>query len=255
MSFFSKKETEIKPSGGGEPLVSSQLSDLKARAGSTDLPPYVAKQVNDELDRLETTDPVAAEFSIGTNYIELLLSLPWFKETRDNLDLNRAELILSSHHYGLDAVKERVLEFLAAKTLKKQEKSRILIVDDEQVARDNLQHYFKGLGHSVQGAANGVEALQQVEDGDHFDVVITDLKMDQMDGLTLIDDVNEELGTHFSDPYYDTIAGYFLGILGRIPQNGDTIERDGVRLTVEKMDGRRIERLRITPLSESAKSA
>ncbi len=189
MSFFSKKEPEAKPSGGGEPLTSRQLSDLKARAGSTDLPPYVAKQVNDELDRLEKTDPVAAEFSIGTNYIELLLSLPWFKETRDNLDLNRAELILDSHHYGLEAVKERVLEFLAAKTLKKLEKSRILIVDDEQVARDNLQHYFKGLGHTVQGAANGVEALQQVEDGDHFDVVITDLKMDQMDGLTLIEKI------------------------------------------------------------------
>jgi len=72
-----------------------------------------------------------------------------------------------------------------------------------------------------------------------------------VDGLTLIDDVNEELGTHFSDPYYDTIAGYFLGILGRIPQVGDTVERDGVRLTVEKMDGRRIERLRITPLAKS----
>ena len=189
MTFFSKKKPEPKASGSAETLSSRQLSNLKARAADTDLPPYVAKQVTDELDRLEKTDPVAAEFSIGINYIELLLSLPWFKETKDNLDLGRAESIMASHHYGLDAVKERVLEFLAAKTLKKLEKSRILIVDDEQVARDNLQHYFKSLGHTVQVAGDGVEALGQVESSDHFDVMVTDLKMDKMDGLTLIEKV------------------------------------------------------------------
>lgn len=189
MSFFSKKEAEPEQSGSTSTTNSHQLSDLKSRAAGTDLPPYVAKQVTDELDRLEKTDPVAAEFSIGVNYIELLLSLPWFKETKDNLDLARAETIMATHHYGLDAVKERVLEFLAAKTLKKLEKSRILIVDDEQVARENLHHYFTSLGHTVQVAANGVEALEQVEKSDFFDVVITDLKMDQMDGLTLIEKV------------------------------------------------------------------
>ena len=189
MSFFSKKEAEPKQSGSVETLYSRQLSDLKSRATSTDLPPYVAKQVTGELDRLEKTDPVAAEFSIGINYIELLLSLPWFKETKDNLDLARAESIMAAHHYGLEAVKERVLEFLAAKTLKKLERSRILIVDDEQVARDNMQHYFKSLGHTIQVAGNGVEALKQIEASDHFDVMITDLKMDKMDGLTLIEKV------------------------------------------------------------------
>ena len=189
MTFFSKKEPEPKSSGPVETLNSRQLSDLKAMAANTDLPPYVAKQVTGELDRLEKTDPVAAEFSIGVNYIELLLSLPWFKETKDNLDLARAETIMAAHHYGLEAVKERVLEFLAAKTLKKLEKSRILIVDDEQVARDNMQHYFKSLGHTIQVAGNGVEALEQIEGSDHFDVMITDLKMDKMDGLTLIEKV------------------------------------------------------------------
>ena len=189
MSFFSKKKPEANQSGTAESLNSRQLSSLKSRAASTDLPPYVAKQVTAELDRLEKTDPVAAEFSIGINYIELLLSLPWFKETKDNLDLGRAESVMASHHYGLEAVKERVLEFLAGKTLKKLEKSRIMIVDDEQVARDNLQHYFTGQGHTVQVAANGVEALEKFNDGGHFDVVITDLKMDRMDGITLIEKI------------------------------------------------------------------
>ena len=189
MSFFSKKEN--KPEVPVQPVSQSsrQVEDLRARVGITDLPAYVARQVTIELDRLEKTDPVAAEFSISINYIELILTLPWFKETKDNLDLDRAETILASHHSGLEAVKERVLEFLAAKTLKNQQKSKILIVDDEAIARENLSHYFSGLGHTVQMAGNGVEALERIENTDHFDVMITDLKMDKMDGLTLIEKV------------------------------------------------------------------
>lgn len=118
MSFFSKSQTEAPSSSPTETISSRQVGELKERAGNTDLPPYVARQITTELDRLDKTDPVAAEFSIGINYIELLLTLPWFKETKDNLDLKRAASILTSHHYGLDSVKERVLEFLATKTLK-----------------------------------------------------------------------------------------------------------------------------------------
>ncbi len=189
MSFFSKNKIESKTFGSGEILSSRQVDELKARAGDTDLPLYVARQVTTELDRLGKTDPLAAEFSIGINYIELLLTLPWFRESKDNLDLNRAASILASHHYGLEAVKKRVLEFLATKTLKNQQKSRILIVDDEEVARDNMGLYFKALGHTVQMAANGIDALRQIEASTRFDIIITDLKMDKMDGLTLIEKV------------------------------------------------------------------
>jgi CBS domain containing-hemolysin-like protein len=66
-----------------------------------------------------------------------------------------------------------------------------------------------------------------------------------LDGLALIDDVNEALGTQFEAPHYDTIAGYFLGIFGRIPQVGDEVETDGIRLRVEKMDAMRIETLKL----------
>ncbi|MFT5727461.1 MAG: ATP-dependent Lon protease [Desulforhopalus sp.] len=192
MSFFSKKESEPKdvPIQSGTHN-SRQMEDLKARVSVIDMPTYVARQVKAELDRLEKTDPIAAEFSIGVNYIELLLTLPWFKETKDNLDLKRAESILASRHSGLTAVKERVLEFLAAKTLKNLQKSRILIVDDERIARENLHHFFNGLGHTVVMAGNGIEAMEQIEKSDPFDVMITDLKMDKMDGLTLIDKVNQ----------------------------------------------------------------
>ncbi len=67
-----------------------------------------------------------------------------------------------------------------------------------------------------------------------------------IDGLATIDDVNDALGTQFEAPHYDTIAGYFLGVYGRIPKVGAEIEIDGVRLRVEKMDAMRIESLKLT---------
>lgn len=64
-----------------------------------------------------------------------------------------------------------------------------------------------------------------------------------IDGMTLIEEVNERLGLNLSDPNYDTIAGYVLGKLGRIPQVNDVVESNGVRIRVEAMDGLRIARL------------
>ncbi len=67
-----------------------------------------------------------------------------------------------------------------------------------------------------------------------------------IDGLALIDEVNEHLNLDLQDPDYDTIAGYMLGKLGRIPRAGDTVEAGGVRLQVEGMDGMRIARILLT---------
>ena len=187
MNLFSKNKTPEKIADGAGVKQNRLLSDLKLKANATDLPVHVARQVNLELDRLDKIDPIVADFSIGVGYVETILSLPWFNETKDNLDLNRAESILNHHHYGLHTVKARVLEYLAVKTLKSQHKGRILVVDDEDVARGNLLHYFRGMGYVAEGAVNGVEALTMVESAQFFDLIITDLKMDKMDGLTLID--------------------------------------------------------------------
>ena len=204
MNFFNKKKEKDSVVTGSGIDQNLQLRDLKNVVNNTDLPEQVARQVESELDRLEKIDAIAVEFSIGINYIETLLSLPWFVETKDNLDLHRAETVLNQHHYGLQTVKARVLEYLAVKTLKSQQQHRILIVDDEDVARTNLIHYFSGLGYVVQGATNGVEALEVVLSGQPFDLILTDLKMDQMDGLTLIEKVTK----HCPDINIVMVTGY-----------------------------------------------
>jgi len=73
-----------------------------------------------------------------------------------------------------------------------------------------------------------------------------------IDGLTLIEVVNQHLNLNLSDPHYDTIAGYFLGKLGHIPTIGDTIESGGVKLQVESMDGLRIAQLKLFQPNDAA---
>jgi CBS domain containing-hemolysin-like protein len=73
-----------------------------------------------------------------------------------------------------------------------------------------------------------------------------------IEGLALIEEVNDAMEIHLADPHYDTIAGYMLGKLGRIPDVGDRIEVDGVRMKVEAMDGMRIERLSLAKVEKPA---
>jgi putative hemolysin len=68
-----------------------------------------------------------------------------------------------------------------------------------------------------------------------------------VDGLALIDEVNEAFGLRLEDPHYDTIAGFILGRLGRLAEVGDTIDVDGAQFRVEALDGKRIARLTLMP--------
>ena len=74
-------------------------------------PPRRGSAALAELERLGKTDPSAAEYAVGLNYIEFMLGLPWAKATRDNLDPERAAGLLDARHYGLSKVKERVAEY------------------------------------------------------------------------------------------------------------------------------------------------
>lgn len=96
-----------------------QISDLRERAAKMKWKEEVATVFKREVDKLQRMNPMAAEFSMQMNYCELLLDLPWGVKTDDNFDLKRAKKILDRDHYGLDKVKERILEYLAVIKLKK----------------------------------------------------------------------------------------------------------------------------------------
>jgi len=163
----------------------SDVDRLRSRAGTVALPEAAAAAVSHELARLDKTDPSAAEYSIAFNYVEYVLSLPWSELTPDQLDPAHAQAVLESSHAGLAQVKDRVLEYLAARSMRSLAKPAVLVVDDEAIARENLAHIMAKDGCQVETAANGVEALDKVKRFE-FDLIITDLKMERMDGLQLL---------------------------------------------------------------------
>jgi ATP-dependent Lon protease len=132
------------------------------------------------------SNPSTAEYTIGMNYIDYLISLPWYKMTTDNLDIQRAESILHKDHYGLPEIKDRILEHLAVRILKSSKKYTILIVEDEEIARKNLTHVISREGYDVITAKDGLEGTQLINQH-HFDIILTDLKMDKIDGMGVLE--------------------------------------------------------------------
>jgi ATP-dependent Lon protease len=159
--------------------------DLRRKIDAAKMPASVQKIAEQELGLLEKISPSTAEYTIGLTYIDYLVSLPWNKKTEDNLDLKHAEQILHDDHYGLDKTKERLLEHLAVNVLRSNRKPRVLVVDDEEIARKNLAHVLEKDNYSVVTAPNGGEAIKEM-DATVFDVVITDLKMSAVDGMELL---------------------------------------------------------------------
>ncbi|SFR08097.1 endopeptidase La [Desulfoscipio geothermicus] len=100
--------------------------ELRDKIAKAKLPREVEEKALKELDRLEKMPPMAAEAAVVRNYLDWLLALPWAKGTRDRLDINMAETILNEDHYGLEIVKERILEYLAIRKLAKKMKGPIL---------------------------------------------------------------------------------------------------------------------------------
>lgn len=103
-----------------------EIAQLKEKIEAANMPERVENAALKELDRYEKVPGTSAESSVIRNYLEWLISLPWNKETEDNLDLNHVEKVLNEDHYGLEKVKERILEYLAVQKLTKSIRGPIL---------------------------------------------------------------------------------------------------------------------------------
>jgi ATP-dependent Lon protease len=187
--MFFKKNSEPEKIRIEKPEDESALAKLRKQVSEANLPNHALEAAQKELDKLEKTDPAVAEYSVGLNYVDLLVSLPWRTASKGNLELDRAKAILDERHCGLEQVKQRILEFLAAKTLRQKSRQNILIVDDEEIARTNMEFVLQKDGYACTSAANGVAALEVLATED-IDLIISDLKMERMDGLELLAAVN-----------------------------------------------------------------
>lgn len=141
--------------GGNTPDL--EIEDLKKRSKTKKWPEDVKKHFDKELEKLARINPAAADYSVQLNYLELMLDLPWGEFTKDKFDLNRAVKVLDKDHYGLDKVKQRIVEYLAVLKLKNDMKAPILcLVGPPGVGKTSLgKSIAKALGRKYTRMALG----------------------------------------------------------------------------------------------------
>lgn len=124
--YFLRQQIKVLQDELGYDGPDKEVESLRKRGEAKKWPQPVAAHFNKELDKLLRINPAAAEYPVAMNYVEFMLDLPWNEFSEDNFDLNRAKKILDHDHFGLEKVKNRILEYLAVLKLKQDMKGPIL---------------------------------------------------------------------------------------------------------------------------------
>lgn len=124
--FLREQLRAIKSELGDIDEKASEISEFSQKIKAAKMPPDVEKEARKQLGRLEQMHTDAAEASIVRTYLDWLVELAWSKSTKDNLDIKKAKKVLDEDHYNLEKVKERILEYLAVRKLKKKMKGPII---------------------------------------------------------------------------------------------------------------------------------
>ncbi len=124
--YLNEKMKAIQRELGRKDDKGNEGDDLKKKIAQARMPKEVEKKAVDELKRLDAMPPMSAEATVSRNYLDWLIAMPWHKKSKEGRDLKRAEAILHDDHFGLEKIKERIIEFLAVRVLVKKPKATIL---------------------------------------------------------------------------------------------------------------------------------
>ena len=241
--FLRQKIKTIHDQLGDRISEEEEAQEYRQKLETSGIPEEYKKKVNKEISRLETMPPMMAETAIIRNYLDWIFDIPWKNESKDNLDLVRAKLLLDEDHYGLEKIKERILEYLAVRILAPEAKGPILcFVGPPGVGKTSLAHSIarslgrkfarislggvhdeaeiRGHRRTYIGAMPGrfIEAMEQAKTVnpllllDEIDKVSSDFRGDPASALleALDPEQNKSFHDNFIDIPYDLSKVFFI---------------------------------------------
>ncbi|MCE9647396.1 MAG: endopeptidase La [Chloroflexi bacterium] len=134
--FLREQMKAIQRELGEKDEQSEEVDEFRRKIEDAKMPEEALKQARRELDRLSRLPTAAAEYGVIRTYLDWLVTLPWSKSTQDNLDIKHAREILNKDHFGLDDVKDRILEFLAIRKLRLDRKDEARAPSDDVIRRE-----------------------------------------------------------------------------------------------------------------------